>query len=325
MSIKLLISELAIRDRYVTREAYHVMRELIDNYGWMHLETDELTSQPNSLRERIRERCGALPDVVLFWESYHLVTSACLQLFNANFCVAIYCEDLHWFHEGMRATKMLALSVANIILASYAPVFERFFPEVAALKRAVWVPHAASPEFMMPLNDSAQNVVFLSGKIDDYYPLRQRLKALAEKTELQVVELSHPGYECRHNHETSQAVGAGYARRINASRAAFTDASKFKYVLAKFFEIPATGSLLVGDVAVEKELSQLGFLPREHYVPVSDATLESELRYVLDERNHAELDEVRRRGQQLIWDRHKISDRVRLIDSVCTRGEVEAA
>ena len=79
-----MISELAIRGRYVTREAYHVMRELIERYGWMHMETHDLTSQPHSLRERMRERCGALPDVVLFWESYHLVTSAFLQLFKAR-------------------------------------------------------------------------------------------------------------------------------------------------------------------------------------------------------------------------------------------------
>ena len=63
--------------------------------------------------------------------------------------------------------------MADVILASYAPVFEQFFPTVAAAKRVVWVPHAASPEFMLPLNESAANVIFLSGMINDYYPLRQ--------------------------------------------------------------------------------------------------------------------------------------------------------
>ena len=325
MPIKLMISDLAVRGRYVTREAYHIMTELIERYGWIHVETEHLTSQPHSLRDRMRERCGALPDVVLFWEGYHLVTSAFLQLFQASFRVVIYCEDLHWFHAEMRAMKMLALTVADLILASYAPVFDRFFPEVAAAKRVVWVPHAASPEFMMPLNESAENVIFLSGMINDYYPLRQRLKALADDTELHIVEHPHPGYQCHHDHETSGAVGAGYARRINVSRAAFTDASKFNYLLAKFLEIPATGSLLLGDAAAERELSQLGFREQVHYIPVADSTLESELRYILDARNHAELDEVRRRGQQLIWARHKTSDRAKLIDEVCTTGKAQSA
>ncbi len=296
------------------------MRELIERYGWMHMETHHLASQPHSLRERMRERCGALPDVVLFWESYDLVTSAFLQLFYANFRVVIYCEDLHWFYPEMHATKSLALTVPDVILASYAPVFARFFPAVAAVKRVVWVPHAASPEFMLPLNESAENVIFLSGKINDCYPLRQRLKALADETALPIVEHPHPGYQCNHDHKTSGVVGAGYARRINATRAAFTDASKFNYVLAKFFEIPATGSLLLGDATLEKELAQLGFCPQVHYVPVSDATLESELKRILGVKNHSALDEVRRRGQQLIWERHKTSDRAKLIDDVCTAG-----
>jgi hypothetical protein len=321
VSVKLIISELAIRGHYVTREAYHVMRELIDRYGWIHMETHDLACQPHSLRERMRERCGALPDVVLFWESYDLVTSAFLQLFNANFRVALYCEDLHWFHAGMQATKMLALAVPDLILASYAPVFERFFPAVAAAKRVVWVPHAASPEFMLPLNESAENVIFLSGRINDCYPLRERLKALTNEPEFHIALHPHPGYQCDHNHESSDDVGAGYARRINASRAAFTDASKFNYLLAKFFEIPATGSLLLGDAAVEQELSELGFRGQVHYIPVSDSTLENELRHILDVKNHAELDEIRKRGQHLIWERHKTSDRAKLIDDVCTGAE----
>lgn len=319
-----MISELAVRGRDVTREAYHIMRELIDRYGWTHIETHDLASQPHSLQDRIRERCGAPPDVVLFWEGYHLVTSAFLQRFRAGIRVIVFCEDLHWFHLEMQFTKMVALTAADVILATYAPVFEQFFPSVAAAKRVVWVPHAASPEFMLPLNESAENVIFLSGKINDYYPLRQRLKALADDTELHIVEHPHPGYQCNYDHETSGVVGAGYARRINASRAAFTDASKFNYLLAKFFEIPATGSLLLGDTAVEKELSQLGFRQRVHYIPVSDATLESELKHILDARNHAELDEVRRRGQQLIWARHKTSDRAKLIDEVCTAENVKS-
>jgi hypothetical protein len=200
-------------------------------------------------------------------------------------------------------------------------VFDRFFPEVAATKEIVWVPHAASPEFLLPFNESAENVVLLSGMVNDYYPLRLRLRAMASEQTAQIVELPHPGYQCNHDHETSDVVGAGYARRIRAVRAAFTDALIFNYVVAKFFEIPATGSLLVGDTAVGKQLSQLGFIENVHYVPVSDATLETQVAYVLDPENHAGLDEVRRRGQLLIREHHKTGDRAKLIDEVCSANK----
>ena len=317
-----MISDFVVRGRYLTREWYHVMRDLIDRHGWRHLETQDLLSEPLSFRDRIRQRCGGVtPDVVLFWEAYDLVTSVFEQLSKENFCVAIFSEDLHWFRAEAQKAKTAALNVADVILASYAPVFDRFFPAAAATKPVVWVPHAASPEFMLPLNESAQNVIFLSGMINNCYPLRQRLKSLAVNRDLHIVEHPHPGYHCNHDHQTSAAVGAGYARRINAARASFTDSSKFKYVLAKFFEIPATGSLLVGDATIEGQLSRLGFAPRVHYIPVSDATLEDELFNILDARNHADLDQVRVQGQLLVRTRHKISDRSKLIDDACTSRE----
>ena len=41
------------------------------------------------------------------------------------------------------------------------------------------LPHAASPEFQLPLNARPSNVVLLSGKVDQFYPLRQQLERLA--------------------------------------------------------------------------------------------------------------------------------------------------
>jgi hypothetical protein len=91
----------------------------------------------------------------------------------------------------------------------------------------------------------------------------------------------------------------------------------FHYVLAKYFEIPATGALLVADDSVNGPLGQLGFVENEHYLPVNAGDLEAKIALVLDERNHDALDEVRKRGQELVWSRHKSIDRARQIDSVC--------
>ncbi len=48
--------------------------------------------------------------------------------------------------------------------------------------------------------------------------------------------------------------------------------------------------------------------------------MEEKIESVLDERNHPELDRVRKRGQALVWDRHTTTDRAKLIDDICTRG-----
>ena len=86
--------------------------------------------------------------------------------------------------------------------------------------------------------------------------------------------------------------------------------------MAKYFEIPATGALLLADNAVSLWLTQLGFEQYIHYVHVSKQNLEDRLRYVLDERNHNELDVIRRQGQELVWHRHKTSDRARDLNDI---------
>jgi hypothetical protein len=88
-------------------------------------------------------------------------------------------------------------------------------------------------------------------------------------------------------------------------------------VIAKYFEIPATGALLLADDAVAGPLKELGLIEYRHYLPVSCNDLEEKVHYVLDEKNHEELDEVRKLGQELIWERHKTSDRARMIDEIC--------
>jgi hypothetical protein len=109
-------------------------------------------------------------------------------------------------------------------------------------------------------------------------------------------------------------VGPGYARKINQHRIAFTDCLTFKYVVAKYLEIPATGALLLADDAVSEPLKELGFIENTHYIPVSKENLEDRVQYVLDERNRGEVDRIRRSGQELVWKKHKTIDRARQIN-----------
>jgi hypothetical protein len=66
-------------------------------------------------------------------------------------------------------------------------------------------------------------------------------------------------------------------------------------------------------------LRELGFVEDVHYISVSSEDMEEKIEYVLNERNHPELDRIRRKGQALVWERHTTSERAKLINDVCTR------
>jgi Glycosyl transferases group 1 len=233
--------------------------------------------------------------------------------------LAIFADDLHfWGEASVRNARLHAFFGCDNILTSYAYVLDEFYPELRNRKTATWIPHSASPDFVLPFNRRPENAILLSGFISPLYPLRMRMKELQQEGRYAIVRHEHPGYGENYDYDNDARVGRGYANTIHRFRAGFTDALTYRYVVAKHFEIPATGALLVADGLVSEPLRQLGFVENVHYVPVSAENLEERIRYVLAEDNRAEIDEIRRRGQQLVLGAHRTSDRAGLIDSICT-------
>jgi hypothetical protein len=316
--MKLLVSWMRELGTYVSREFYYTMRDLIETRGWRHSEPCPMPQRPAELRTWMVDRFGGMPSVILFWETYDLFNSISPALRELGCRLVLFADDLHmfWGHEDQRESKVRALGSCHLVLASYAYVFGEFFPELAH-QTVRWIPHAASNDFSLRLNHAPENAILLSGFIGSLYPLRWRMRELESEGRFPIVRHAHPGYHERFDHETDARVGAGYAHLIRRYLAAFTDALTFRYVVAKYFEIPATGSLLAADGSVAGPLGELGFEPGVHYVPVTLENLEERLGYILEDANRGEIDEIRRRGQQLALSCHRTCHRARAIDEAC--------
>jgi Glycosyl transferases group 1 len=318
--MKLLVSWMRDLETYISREFHYTMQDLLRNHAWRHMEPCPMPRASQELKAWMIGAFGEVPQVVLFWETYDLFNSVQPALHDLGCRLALFVDDLHmlWGHEYDRGAKLTALAGCDLVLASYGYVFAEFFPELAE-QRVQWIPHAASADFALPFNDQPENAILLSGFIGSLYPLRARMLDLREHSLDTIVRYQHPGYTDRFDHASDPRVGAGYARTIHRFRAGFTDALKFRYVVAKYFEIPATGALLVADGAVAEPLRQLGFQPDVHYIPVFLDNLEDKIRYILEDANRVEIDEIRRRGQQLVLGAHCTRHRARMIDDVCAR------
>jgi hypothetical protein len=316
--MKLLVSELGNWRGYVSREFYYVMTDLMTNYGWKQIEAPELWRAGGRIKDRLMEEFGEMPEVVLFWEGYDYLKHYVQELLRLNCHKYLFADDVHWGWPEEGQKKFLCYVACDTILSPYAYLFDKFYPHLSSVKRLVWVPHSASTDFMLPYNEQPRNAILLSGCLEYYYPFRQQMKRLHDSQAYAIDYHHHPGYGVDFDYERDANVGQAYAFKINSYRAGFTDSTYYKYAVAKYFEIPATGALLLADDAVAGQLKELGLIENRHYLPVSTNDLEEKVRYVLDERNHVALDEIRKRGQRLVWKRHKTSDRARQIDEVCT-------
>jgi hypothetical protein len=310
--MRLILAELDAFSRYVSREFAYIMHELIAAHKWTHLEPSAFSG--GRMREEIVRHCGELPEVILFWGGEKFLCEHERQVEELNTAKWFVADDLH--HHEARDRREKAFLLCDTVLATYAYRFADFFPEVAKSRRVVWLPHSASPDFALVANSTPRNELFLSGAVSKSYPLRERLNALMESGCKEIVRDEHPGYHCHYDYADDSRVGRAFARRIWEHRAAFTDCLVFRYAVAKHFEIPATGALLVADIAIEEPLKELGFLPGVHYFPVSDADLEERVRYLFCEEHHAELDRIRQNGQALVLTRHRTSHRAKLINEL---------
>lgn len=310
--MRLIVADLGDYSHYVSREFSYIIRELIEAYEWMHLEPSSLGGP--GMREKIARYCGEFPEVILFWGDERFLCEHDCEVEKLPASRWFVSDDLH--HHGARDMREKAFMLCDTLLATYAYRVPEYFPRVAEARRVIWLPHSASPDFALPFNVRARNELFLSGAICDAYPMRQRLNALMESGFPGIVRQPHPGYHCGYQYGNDCRVGRAFARRIWEHRAAFTDCTRYQYTLAKHFEIPATGALLVADSAIAEPLAELGFVPGFHYLPVSDDNLEDRVRYVLCAEHHAELDRIRRNGHELVLARHRTSHRARLIDEL---------
>ena len=315
--MKLIVSHLEAVRTYVTRELYYIQHDLITNHGWRHIEANALWHGAGSLEHKLRIALGKLPELIILWEAYELVYKHCREMQGLKCCKFFFADDLHWWNRRMREMKVIVFGVSDAILSPYVYRWTNLFPELAR-KRTVWVPHSASTDFILPFNPDAENTIFLSGAINEAYPLRQRMLELHREGSYAIRYHRHPGYYCGYDYERDARIGRGYAEKIRECRVGFADSVfPYAYLVAKFFEIPATGALLLADDTVSEPLNRLGFVAGRHYVPVSQKNLQSQIDYVLSERSHDELDQIRRNGYALVHQQHQTSDRARFINAVC--------
>jgi hypothetical protein len=246
--MRLLIANLAAYSHYVSREFAWIIRELIDRYEWRHLDPSALAHGTGRLAEKIVRRLKAMPSLMLFWEHEDFVCSRAREIEHLPCRKWFFVDDLH--HPDRREARRKASLLCDTILATYADRLPEFFPEVGRSCRVAWLPHSASPDFVLTANQHPGNLLLLSGAIASVYPMRMRLRALLAGGCDGILRLPHPGYHCECDYEIDPCVGPRFSKKIWECRAAFTDCLVHRYAVAKHFEIPATGALLVADTTI---------------------------------------------------------------------------
>ncbi|MDB4507500.1 hypothetical protein N9064_01260 [bacterium] len=295
---------------------YRIPCVQFENNGWKIASIKEL---PILTLGNIERLFGAKPSVILIWMCGTYVNNNKpflwrIRKYKFNIKTYWYIDDIH--NNTKNRAKLF--NYFDLILNSYAYCFNMFYGRHI---KTYWFPHYVNEKLLNDIsyNENPTEKIFLSGQVtENIYPARHKALLLAKNND-KIDCIGHPGYNDRNKHIY---CGSKYYSLINTYLAAFTCCAKKDrpYIVAKFFEFIASGTLLIAyDEHVKQELNKLGFIDKVNYISCTLENMQQVFDYVLDPCNRKEIDTIRRNGFELSKQNAYLCNRVK---SFCEYIEV---
>ncbi|MCQ6559713.1 glycosyltransferase [Paenibacillus mendelii] len=301
----------------MSKEKLKILYFGVDQTNWVKENWEyfnaELNKMPNLQVAYFREggaihdiirQIGFTPDFIFFGDFKKTRTISVTGLDQVSIPKGVLAIDLQSSPDIFR--KFVKKNKINLIFSVYRDAFFRFFPEFA--KKFVWLPHHVYTPVFKDYKLPKEIDYLLMGAVGkDLYPVRTKILHRMKGTRGFVYH-KHPGYKYFSEQERKKAlIGKNFAREINHSKLFFTDDSKYRYPISKYYEVAACNTLVVGTGS--RELNDLGFIHRKTFVEIDKHNFKDRAKYYLKREKRRE--EIARRGYEMVRTHHATSIRAR--------------
>ncbi len=194
---------------------------------------------------------------------------------------AVILEDMHETIPRMQIDLINDYNI-NVVFYRYKYAMNKLFSDTLKNKDCFWLPHSVPflefQKYNIPYNSRNNRVIF-TGASSSYYPFRKYVIDTFNK------ESYFYYVKSTKRRDGSCPFGENYMKLLGDSRIHITCGSKLEYPVCKFFEIPASGCLLISPWF--KELNELGFVSEHNMVAVNQRDVRTKLEYYLKNTNEA--------------------------------------
>jgi len=206
----------------------------------------------------------------------------------------------------MIATRKAILERSDLVISSGYSEFKKSYPQF--MNKMVFFPKnfgTVSWFCNLKFNKRPRMKCLLPGSSRlSIYPLRNYIKKYGSRNIIDIgVKISNKRRKkgmARWPH-----VGEDYAKWINSYFCCVTSSSIFNYVIGKYFEIAAAGSLLLANETEDSK--RAGFIPYVHFIPITKENALSQIKRCL---KHPErFNGVRKAGMQFVRENHSVYNR----------------
>lgn len=250
-----------------------------------------------------------------FWYRIHREWYSFLNTTRTH--ILVFIDDLHYGTEGTYLKRQyLFRNVASEIFSTYAYLFHNYYSNISP-KLITWLPHSASMHSSRSINQTAENILFVSGaNIQDWYPCRWRAFSLCQTRSDLATCLQHPGYGATMSNDTSYYYG-GQRYSVYMKKYVFGlgTCQSVHYAIAKLFELPANGLVLVTTDDLVPILEKLGLNFDEHFLTIDCSSEEKLIEEIsrIKKISNNNLLKIRKKSQNIIFERHLTKHRAELL------------
>jgi len=193
----------------------------------------------------------------------------------------------------------------SIFMPNYHTAASEHLPYIFD-REVIWTPWAFDPEVFRDYHDIKRFPLLVTGVINtSVYPVRSRVHAACSgRSWCSVIRRPH-----ENDLGDRWPCGADYASLLSSARIAVACSSIHRYLVSKYFEIPASGAMLLADAP--QELADLGFERNIHYVEPPPKAGPFLADWVEELLRDSWVETVAENGHHLAHERHTIHHRAR--------------
>lgn len=245
-------------------------------------------------------------DVVLMWAvPYHnrpRLIPGLLDL-NTNTKLIMWSGDLQCYNnKECLENKLKVFERCDVIISQTNEYFTKMYPQYID-KNEIML-HFFSPHnnfVSLSFNDNPKMKCLMSGSRNrSVYTFREYIIKSHHKD----IDYAPPVFK-----------GPAYANLLHSYFCGIATASIFNYVLAKYFEIPATGSLLLAEETEDLKIS--GLVPYKHYIPITKNDVFIKITECL--KNSDAYNDIRKEGMDFVRKNHSVINRVNQFEKILVK------
>ena len=300
-------------DRNYFQIAWRIPFTELEAIGWKSVDQTEIKGK---LIEFFMNKFGSIPKVLLFWNTNTFIQNNFNEIITNPWIKCIYMDDIHQKSRRIMNYRKTIINKFDFIFSTYAYTFDKFF-KLPKEDKIVWYPHSVNNKFTVEFNKNPINKILLSGCQDkNVYPFREHMSILSK--DYPIERLQHLSYK-KENHKI---YGHNYIKYLNKYIAAFTCClnAESPYIVSKFFEIPASGALLLAyDEYVKEPMEKLGFIDGQNYIRINYDNSVEKIKFITDPTNRDKIDEIRMNGYNLVWSKHTLIERNNVIENAVNK------